>query len=67
MAPAASAAQPSARMRAPATEGGSVTIREIWYKGYGTVASRIAATVQPPSPRAKMPLHLTAFGVTGCP
>jgi hypothetical protein len=54
-------------MRAPATEGGSVTIREIWYKGYGTVASRIAAMVHPPSLRAKMPFHLTAFGVTGCP
>jgi hypothetical protein len=35
MAPAASAAQPSARMRAPATEGGSVTIREIWSQPVG--------------------------------
>jgi uncharacterized membrane protein len=31
MAAAACAAKPSARMRAPATEGGSVTIRGIWY------------------------------------
>jgi hypothetical protein len=32
MAAAPRGAQPSARRRAPAIEGGSVTIREIWYE-----------------------------------
>jgi hypothetical protein len=45
MGAAACAAKPSARMRAPAFEGGSVTIRGIWYKMAGAGIYRDGALI----------------------